>query len=120
VLVVEDEPGVRRLTERILSTAGYAVHVAPGGGAALELCEQEDMRIDLLLTAVVMPEMLGPDLVQRALAIRPQMRVLYMSGYIHQVVGGLDTPHIDQLDFIEKPFTADGLLTGVRAALDPS
>jgi PAS domain S-box-containing protein len=118
VLVVEDEAGVRRLTERILATAGYNVLVAEGGAAALEICKRADQPIDLLLTDVVMPEMLGPELVQRARAVRPGLRVLYMSGYIPQVVGALDTAHIDKLDFIEKPFTADSLLTSVRGALD--
>jgi PAS domain S-box-containing protein len=118
VLVVEDEPGVRRVTERILRRAGYDVVAAAGGSEALEACGRSDQPIDLLLTDVVMPEMLGPELAGRAREIRPGLRVLYMSGYIHQVVGGLDPAHAADLQRVEKPFTADSLLTGVRAALD--
>jgi two-component system, cell cycle sensor histidine kinase and response regulator CckA len=115
VLVVEDEPSVRYLTERILARAGYYVLVADGGPAALEVCERSDQQIDLLLTDVVMPEMLGPEVVERARAIRPALRALYMSGYVPEVVRGLDAT---ELDVIEKPFTADSLLSGVRNALE--
>ena len=115
VLVVEDEDSVRQLTERILSRAGYEVLVAPLGSIALEACEEAEQPIDLLLTDVVMPEMLGPELVERATAIRSDLRVLYMSGYIHQATGQ-DPP--EDLDVVEKPFTAHELLSRVRQALD--
>lgn len=117
VLVVEDEDGVRRLTERILTNAGYTVLTASGGGAALEICAREQ-RIDLLLSDVVMPEMLGPEVVRRVTALRPGIKVLYMSGYIHQAIGGADPALTEDIALVEKPFSAEALLTGVRAALD--
>jgi two-component system, cell cycle sensor histidine kinase and response regulator CckA len=118
VLVVEDEESVRLLTERILTGAGYLVLAAPGGRVALESCTHADQPIDLMLTDVVMPEMLGPDLVERATAIRPGLRVLYMSGYIHQAVAQLGKLDREDIVLLEKPFTADALLTRVRQALD--
>jgi len=117
VLVVEDEDGVRRLTERILSGAGYAVLTAAGGGAALEICARREQRIDLLLTDVVMPEVLGPEVARRVTEIRPDVKVLYMSGYIHQAIGGSDPALAEDIAFVEKPFNAETLLTSVRAAL---
>ena len=117
VLVVEDEDAVRQLSERILLRAGYRVLLAGRGDAALEICARDGEVIDLLLTDVVMPGMLGPELVARVSDIRPELPVLYMSGYIHQIAGELGTGG-GGTPFIEKPFTADGLLAGVRDALE--
>ena len=117
VLVVEDEDGVRRMTERILTKAGYHVITAARGREALEICAREDETIDLLLTDVVMPEMLGPEVARRALATRPGLTVLYMSGYSHQVIARQELADQDVV-FVEKPFTTETLLTGVRSALD--
>jgi PAS domain S-box-containing protein len=118
VLVVDDEESVRRVTERILVRAGYDVMIAATGGLALEAVGSDAQPIDLLLTDVVMPEMRGPQLVERATRIRPALRVLYMSGYIHQAVTQLGIEHPEELLFVEKPFTADQLLARVRQALD--
>jgi two-component system cell cycle sensor histidine kinase/response regulator CckA len=118
VLVVEDEDTVRLLTERILVRAGYKILSASAGGAALEAVARDDQPIDLMLTDVVMPEMLGPELVERASVIRPRLRVLYMSGYIHQAVAQLGIENPEDLVIVEKPFTAFELLTRVRQALD--
>jgi DNA-binding NtrC family response regulator len=90
----------------------------PGGGAALDICARREQRIDLLLTDVVMPEMLGPEVARRATAVRPDLKVLYMSGYIHQAIGGADPALAEDIAFVEKRFSAEALLTGVRAALD--
>ncbi len=117
VLVVEDEDGVRRLTERILRRAGYGVLSAPNGRVALELCAREDERVDLLLTDVIMPEMLGPELAERALAARPGLRVLFMSGYSHQMIARRQVSE-HEVAFVEKPFTSETLLSGVREVLD--
>jgi len=117
VLVVEDEDGVRRLTERILGRAGYRVLSAPNGHAALELCARADERVDLLLTDVIMPEMLGPELAEQAVAGRPGLRVLFMSGYSHQMIARRRVAERD-VAFVEKPFTSETLLAGVREALD--
>ncbi len=117
VLIVEDEDGVRRLTERILARAGYRVLSAPTGRVALELCARERERVDLLLTDVIMPEMLGPELAERAVALRPGLRVLFMSGYSHQMIARRQLSD-REIAFVEKPFTSESLLVGVRGALD--
>jgi PAS domain S-box-containing protein len=117
VLLAEDEQSVRRLSERILKGAGYEVLVTSNGQEALEICAQPDQRIDLLLTDVVMPGMLGPELVERATAVRPGLRAVFMSGYVAQMVELMEGDRGD-FAFIEKPFTVDALLTGVRDALD--
>jgi CheY-like chemotaxis protein len=118
VLVVEDEDAIRRVAERILSSAGYRVITVSGKDAALDACQNEET-IDLLLTDVVMPGLLGPELVAHATRVRPGVKVLYMSGYIHQMTEHLGHAHED-FGFVAKPFTADTLLTGVREALDAS
>jgi PAS domain S-box-containing protein len=116
VLVVEDEDAVRRLTERILESGGYRVTAASTAATALGLCA-DGAAVDLLLTDVIMPEMLGPELVERAIALRPALRVLYMSGYTHQAIARRQVAESD-VAFVEKPFTAQTLLAAVRETLD--
>jgi PAS domain S-box-containing protein len=116
VLVVEDEDGVRRLTDRILRRAGYDVVAVENGNAALELCADGGERFDLLLTDVIMPEMLGPELVERAVTSCPGLRVLFMSGYSHQMLARQHAG--EEVALVEKPFTTETLLAGVREALD--
>ena len=117
VLVVEDEPGVLLLTERILRHAGYRVIPVASGGDALVLAEKEPGPIDLLLTDVIMPHMGGPELAERILASRPGIRVLFMSGYTDDAlsdftaVGGLP-------ELLMKPFAAHELAGRVRTVLD--
>jgi signal transduction histidine kinase/ActR/RegA family two-component response regulator len=113
VLVVEDEEAVGRLTQRILSGAGYVVTTVSTPSAALVRCaDATDVGIDLLLTDVIMPGMLGPELVERALAVLPALKVLFMSGYTQQAMAR------SEVAFIEKPFAAQALLSAVRDALD--
>ncbi len=117
VLVVEDEESMRVLVERILATAGYDVLAVDRGGAALEACRRAEQPIDLMMTDVIMPEMLGPELVERAIAIRSGLKVLYMSGYDRHGVAQIGTSRED-VACVEKPFTAEHLLTRVRQVLD--
>ncbi len=118
ILVVEDEPKVREMAERILSNAGYAIVRTMQPSEALEICRREDQRIDLMLTDVIMPEMLGTELVESARAIRPDLRVIYMSGYSHELLAP-DTLDADgNTTFIEKPFSAQTLLEAVRSLID--
>jgi two-component system cell cycle sensor histidine kinase/response regulator CckA len=117
LLVVEDEDALRDVAGRILSAAGYQVLSADGGVQALELAARHDGSIDLLLSDVVMPGMLGKDLAERLTHARPDTRVLYMSGYAQPVLhsqGTLDPG----VALLEKPFTANDLLTAVRRRLD--
>lgn len=117
ILLVEDEPMVRNAAERILRSAGYRVLSASNGGEALLLCEEEDGRIDLLLTDVVMPKMSGRDLAERLKAVHPDLRVLFTSGYTDNAIvhhGVLDAG----TQFIGKPFSVAALTTKVRSVLD--
>jgi two-component system, cell cycle sensor histidine kinase and response regulator CckA len=118
VLVVEDEPDVRRMAERILGKGGYTVIGTTEGAKAIELCREGEQAIDLLLTDVIMPEMLGTELVERIREIQPGMRVIYMSGYSHEVLAPQALTENGASAFIEKPFNGRQLLETVRELLD--
>ncbi|HEU4403171.1 MAG TPA: PAS domain S-box protein [Candidatus Polarisedimenticolia bacterium] len=117
VLLVEDEEVVRSLAREILEMHGYSVLVARDGLEALQICERHPGRIHLLLTDVVMPRMNGRDLVERAAPMRPDMRILFMSGYTSDTI-----VHHGVLDpgtaYLQKPFSVDGLAHRVREVLD--
>jgi len=116
VLVVEDEPGVRTVSVSALRELGYTVLHASGGDEAIDHLNS-DVRIDLLFTDVVMPDMNGRQLAERALAIRPKLRVLYTTGYARDVVpynGAADA----EAPVLGKPFTVDQLSLKVREVLD--
>ncbi|MHB0981345.1 MAG: ATP-binding protein [Thermoleophilia bacterium] len=118
ILVVEDEPAVRALTVRILEGAGYTVMQAGDPAGALELYEDHGALVHLLLTDVVLPGMSGRALAEVLTGKRgAHPRVLFMSGYTKDAIvhdGRLDRG----VEFLEKPFTADGLLSKVRDVLD--
>ncbi|HEX8649716.1 MAG TPA: ATP-binding protein [Pyrinomonadaceae bacterium] len=117
VLLVEDEEMVRDMTQEILRMGGYQVLEAKHGAEALAVCDQHDGPIHLMLTDVVMPQMSGRELAERLIPLRPEMRVLYMSGYTDDAIvhhGVLD----EGMAFIEKPFTPSALARKVREALD--
>jgi signal transduction histidine kinase/ActR/RegA family two-component response regulator len=119
VLLVEDEASVRELAREALEMSGYTVLEAQNGGAALLVAEQYRGPIDAILTDVVMPEMSGPELVRRLVGIRPEIRVVYMSGYTGNTIerhGLLDPGTV----FLPKPFSPRALATTIRAALDRS
>jgi PAS domain S-box-containing protein len=116
ILIVEDDEMVRNLTRSMLESLGYQVLVAPTPSVALRLCNSGDTVIDLLMADVVMPEMKGPELGERARAIRPGLRVLFMSGYTSNVLvrhggGGED------VNFLQKPFTTAELARSVEDAM---
>jgi CheY-like chemotaxis protein len=117
VLVVEDEAPVRKLAVRILERQGYRVLQARDGLEAETVAREFDDRIDLLLSDVVMPGRSGAATAQRLTAARPELRVLYMSGYTDNAImhhGVLDPG----IRLVEKPFTVEKLAGAVRAALD--
>jgi hypothetical protein len=118
ILVVEDEPDVRRMAERILTKAAYTVIGTHSGEEALEICAGEGQRIDLLLTDVIMPEMLGTELVDRARELCPEAAVVFMSGYSHEVLAPGALAEQEAAAFIEKPFAAGELLRTIRGLLD--
>jgi PAS domain S-box-containing protein len=117
ILLVEDSDAVRDLTERLLRNLGYTVLTARNGAEALEVAAACEMRIDLLLTDVVMPRMNGRQLSEVLTAKTPSLRTLYMSGYTDDVIvrKGLRLPGNA---FLEKPFTSEALAQRVRALLD--
>jgi len=117
LLVVEDEAALRDVAGRILSGAGYRVLSAECGPEALALAAAHEGAIDLLLSDVVMPGMLGKDLAERLCIARPDTRVLYMSGYAQPVLHTHGTLE-PGVALLEKPFTANDLLTAVRRRLD--
>lgn len=116
VLLAEDEPLVRGLVLRVLRRYGYTVLEAHDGQQALELCQMHPGRIDLLLTDVVMPRMSGPDLARQAVAQRPDLKVLFMSGYVDRA---LDSKAVVEANnaFLAKPFTPAQLALKVREVL---
>jgi PAS domain S-box-containing protein len=116
ILLVEDEGAVRAAARRILSTNGYRVFESASPTDAVDLSADSSRKIDLILTDVVMPEMSGMDLVVRLHSVRPDVPVLYMSGYPQDVIAhqGLITGNVHLL---EKPFTRKDLLRAVRVAL---
>jgi two-component system, cell cycle sensor histidine kinase and response regulator CckA len=117
ILLVEDEARVRQLARDILQASGYTVLEARHGHAAIEVCDGHAGTIDLLLTDVVMPGMNGRELAERLAPRRPDMAVLYTSGYTDNAIvlhGVLDARTV----FLQKPFTPDGLARKVRQVLD--
>jgi CheY-like chemotaxis protein len=116
VLVVEDEAGIREVARRILVRGGYEVLTAAGGPDAIELTRRHDGSIDLLITDVIMPRMMGAEVAENVTAIRPGTRVMYMLGYAQPLLGSAQGVPVDTI-LIEKPFTERALLVKVREAL---
>lgn len=116
ILLVEDEPAVRLLTQHILRTHGYTVHEAEDGFQALDLIRRNALHIDLLLTDLVMPGMNGKELAMRLRSHFAELKVLYMSGYS-------DNPPVTgdeaqgQTTFLQKPFSPEDLIRVVREIL---
>jgi two-component system cell cycle sensor histidine kinase/response regulator CckA len=117
LLLVEDEPEVRSLVQRILKTQGYTVVTAANPDEALAVAREFKGPIQLMVTDVVMPGMSGLQLAERLAPMRPEMLVLFMSGYTNDAIG-----HQGVLDpgtaFLQKPFTPNALARKVREVLD--
>jgi CheY-like chemotaxis protein len=117
ILIVEDEEGLRHLAERVLKSAGYTVLAAANGGEGLLLLERHDGPVQLMLTDVVMPGMSGQELAERLRETRPEMKVLYSSGYTDDAI--LRHGVVDDVSlFISKPYTIVELTRKVREVLD--
>ena len=120
ILLVEDEPAVRKVAESALRGLGYTVFTAPSGLAALKVWEENKYAVDLLLTDMVMPDgVSGRDLAQRLRITNPRLRVVYMSGYSQEVAGG-DFHLKEGANYLPKPFDLADLARMVRAGLDRS
>ncbi len=117
ILIAEDEGGVRRIASMILELQGYIVLVAESGAEAVRIVAEHSGPIHLLLTDVVMPDFGGSVLAEIARNERPELRVLYMSGYTDDAVvrSGVEA---ERDWFIQKPFTVLSLARRVREVLD--
>lgn len=116
ILVVDDEGAIGRLCRMMLQSLGYQVLLAETPAAALQLAAQPDSHFQLLLTDVRMPGMDGRQLARHLVALRPQLRVLYMSGYSADVFVSRDVAE-GEVAFIAKPFTRDALARQVHELL---
>jgi two-component system cell cycle sensor histidine kinase/response regulator CckA len=117
ILLVEDEPDVRELTQMVLSERGYTVIEAPTPADAERLAGNNGSEIHLLLTDVVMPGISGRELAKRLTALYPNLRVMYMSGYTYNVIAEDGTLE-EGISFLQKPFTPQLLTEKVRETLD--
>jgi two-component system cell cycle sensor histidine kinase/response regulator CckA len=116
ILLVEDEPMVRSVAERALTRHGYKVLTADNGEEALEILDRGEP-IDLLISDVVMPGMDGPSVVREARKSRPELKILFMSGYAEeQLRKSID---IENVNFLPKPFSVTDLAEATRRAIGP-
>jgi CheY-like chemotaxis protein len=117
ILLVEDEPAIRKITRLMLEKLGYTVLIASAPDEAIRLVQSYADRIDLLITDVIMPGMNGRDLAEKLLALHPHLKCLFMSGYTANVIahhGVLDK----EIHFLQKPFFMKDLALKIREMLE--
>ena len=117
VLIVEDDDSLRKLAQKALQRHGYRTLAAENGEEALRVSKEYDGLIDLVVTDVVMPKMSGREVAEMLQSLRPEIKVIYMSGYTDNAIvhHGVLAPG---LNFLEKPFSPEGLARKVREVLD--
>lgn len=119
ILVVDDDLSVLSVIKCMLECGDYNVLIAHSAESALRMAERDDLSIDLMLMDVVMPDIPGPELAERILALRPHLKVLFMSGCTDSDV--VRVKILDRaLGFLPKPFTSDSLLERVQKVLTPA
>jgi CheY-like chemotaxis protein len=118
VLLVEDEDRVRALARLALAGSGYTVLEAPGGQEALDLCRRQQGPIHLLVTDIVMPKMSGRELADRVTSLRPDIKILFLSGYPEDAALHQGATEGAARAFLQKPFTPAVLARRVREVLD--
>ncbi len=116
ILLVEDEEAVRAFAARALASRGYTVHEASSGTEALEVMEETDGEIDLVVSDVVMPEMDGPTLLVELRKTRPDLKIIFVSGYAEDAFEE-NLPENEKFFFLPKPFTLKQLATTVKEVL---
>ena len=114
VLLAEDESEVRALAREFLTSAGYRVLLAEDGLRAMQIAEH-DNSIDILVTDVVMPRMRGPELARRMKRLKPDLKVVYVSGYLEP--NEIDGDLLSEASFLNKPFSRDMLVSQIEEAL---
>jgi DNA-binding NtrC family response regulator len=118
ILIVDDDLSVLSVIKCMLECGDYNVLIAHSAETAIRMAEREDLSIDLMLMDVVMPDISGPDLAEQILALRPHLKVLFMSGCTESEV--VRVKILDRaLGFLPKPFTSDSLLERVQKVLSP-
>ena len=117
ILLVEDDKSLLKLSRRILEKYGYKIIGAKNGKEALRIIREYEGPIQLVLTDVVMPDMGGAELVSHLRPLKPELKVIYMSGYTDSTIGdhGVLAPNVN---FVEKPFSAEKLAGKIRSVLD--
>jgi CheY-like chemotaxis protein len=109
ILLAEDDPAVRDFVSSVLRQEGYEVLLAENGRQSMELCRTHAGPIEALVTDVVMPEMNGRELAEKAKMLRPDLKVLFISGYVDRAIKQEEGSK-SWVAFLEKPFTAESLL----------
>jgi len=117
LLLVEDEPAIIKMCQTMLKKLGYNVLIAHIPDEAVNLASEHSGIIHLLMSDVIMPGMNGRDLADKLKAIRPDIRVLFMSGYTANVIANHGVVQDDGEHFIQKPFSMKKLSVKVREAL---
>ncbi len=118
ILLVEDEEAVRSFAARALRMRGYNVLEASGGEEALEIVKADDTKIDLIITDVVMPNMDGPTMVRHVKVLKPDLAVIFMSGYAEEAFRRNDQ-NSEDIHFLPKPFGLKQLAAKVKEVLAP-
>ncbi|MBZ9937606.1 response regulator [Mesorhizobium sp. BR1-1-16] len=116
ILLVEDEEAVRAFAARALASRGYTVHEASSGAEALEVMERTGGSIDLVVSDVVMPELDGPSLLRELRKTRPNLKIIFVSGYAEDAFAR-NLPDGESFSFLPKPFSLKQLATAVKEAL---
>jgi two-component system, cell cycle sensor histidine kinase and response regulator CckA len=117
ILLVEDGEPLRRLMVRLLEAEGHAVKSAASGEEAMRILRADPDGVDLLLTDMVLTDIRGGELARRARKLRPDLRVIYTSGYGGEIMAGDAMPAGDR--FLGKPFTAEQLADAIAGAYEP-
>jgi PAS domain S-box-containing protein len=116
ILVVEDEIPVQRLVSRILSKNGFKVLLASNGEEALGLVDNHGAELTMILTDIVLPDIRGDEIAKRILVKFPELKILYMSGYVDRDFGDFNVD--ESVAFLQKPFSPDALTLKVRSILN--